>query len=75
MKCALSLAEDNRILSATFAKFAHAGAVLVNEIPEGDIHNYMYENGAYLYSPLPVEEVPETVTSEEILSVLLGVSE
>lgn len=74
MKYALIIADDSRILSATFEKFAPVGSVLVDSLPEGNIADYLYQNGEYLYSPLPVPEVPETVTSEQILSVLLGVN-
>ena len=74
MKYALNIAEDSRILSATFEKYAPVGAVLVDSLPDGNIVDYLYQNGEFVYSPLPVPEVPETVTSEQILSVLLGVN-
>lgn len=74
MRYALTIAEDSRILSATFEKFAPVGAVLVDNLPEGNIADYRYYDGTFLYDPLPVPEVPETVTSEQILSVLLGVN-
>ena len=71
MKYALNLAEDNRVLSATFAKFAPVGAVLVNTIPEGNIANYKYENGAYFYDPLPEPEpVEPEATIEDRVSEL-----
>ena len=56
MKYALNLAEDNRILSATFEQFAPAGAVLVDALPDGDIYEYLYVNEEYVYSPLPKPE-------------------
>ena len=34
---ALNLAEDGRILSATYPKYAPADAVIVEALPEGDI--------------------------------------
>ena len=74
MKYALNIAEDSRILSATFEKYAPVGAVLVDSLPDGNIVDYLYQNGEFVYSPVPVPEVPETVTSEQILSVLLGVN-
>ena len=56
---ALNLAEDGRILSATYEEYAPAGAVAVEQLPEGDIANYLYVDGQYVYDPLPVpEEVP-----------------
>ena len=59
MKYALNLAEDGRILSATYEKYAPASAVLVGELPEGDISDYLYQGGAYVYDPLPEPEEPE----------------
>jgi hypothetical protein len=53
MKYALNLAEDNRILSATYAKYAPENAILVDTLPEGDIADYLYVDGEYIYSPLP----------------------
>ena len=61
MKYALNLAEDNRILSATYEKYAPANAVLVDELPEGNIADYLYQDGAYVYDPLPAPIEPEPV--------------
>ena len=74
MKYALNLAEDGRILSATFEKHAPVDAVLVDELPEGNIADYRYENGVYVHDPLPKSEEPEAEPSaEEILNAMLGV--
>ena len=54
MKYALNLAGDGRILSATYENFASVDAVLVDELPEGNIADYLYEKGEYVYAPLPV---------------------
>lgn len=67
MKYALNLSSDGRILSATFAKYAPAGAVLVDELPEGNIADYRYENGAYVYDPLPVVEPVEQPTQLDLI--------
>lgn len=56
MNYALNLAEDGRILSATYPRFAPADAVLVENLPEGDISQYIYQNGAYVYSPMEAAE-------------------
>ena len=59
MRYALNVAEDGRILSATYEECAPAGAVAVEQLPEGDIADYLYIDGQYVYDPLPVpEEVP-----------------
>lgn len=64
MNYALNLAADGRILSATYEQYAPVGAVLVDELPDGNIADYLYKDGAYVYDPLPVpdpvEPEPET---------------
>ena len=49
----LNLDNDNRILSATFSKYADKGLVIVQQLPTGDISNYKYVDGNYIFSPLP----------------------
>ena len=59
-KYALNLAEDGRILSATFEKYAPPDAVLVDELPEGNLSDYRWQDGAFVYDPLPeTEPVPK----------------
>ena len=60
MKYVLNLAEDNRILSASFLnEFSPEDAIKVNELPEGNIADYKYVNGEFIHDPLPVIEVEE----------------
>lgn len=75
-KYALKLGEDGRILYATFPEFAPQDAVCVDELPAGDIADYLYDvESGYTYNPLPKPEQPaEDVTAEEILNALLGVT-
>ena len=51
---ALNLAPDGRVLSATFEAYAPAGSVLAEKLPEGDLSDYRYLDGSFLYDPLPV---------------------
>lgn len=62
---ALNLAEDGRILSATFEKYAADGQPIVETLPDGDITDYIYEAGGYVYSPLPEPVEPQTEQSIE----------
>lgn len=59
MKYALNLADDGRILSAAYEKYAVEGMPLVDELPDGDISDYLYQDGQYVYDPLPEREEPE----------------
>lgn len=70
-KFALNLADDGRILSATYEKYAAPDAVLVNALPDGDITDYRYVDGAYVYDPLPEPEPvePEPSTEEILLEI------
>lgn len=70
-KYALNIAEDGRILSATFERFAPEAAVLVDALPTGeteleqDIHNWLYRDGGYVYAPLPETSEPEVQPTNE----------
>lgn len=59
MKYVLNLADDNRILSATYEQYAPVDAVLVDELPQGNIADYLYQDGQYVYDPLPEPEPEE----------------
>ena len=67
---ALTLAEDGRILSSTYAKYASADAVLVEKLPDGVSYEYCYVDGDYVYDPLPkpepVEPEPERSVWDEL---------
>ena len=56
MNYALNLAEDGRILSATYPQYAPTDAVLVETLPEGDISEYIYKDGEYIHSPVETTE-------------------
>ena len=62
MNYALNLAEDGRVLSVTFEKYAPVNAVIVEELPEGDVSNYRYVDGEFIYDPVPVVEMEEQPT-------------
>lgn len=66
-KYALNLAEDNRILSATYEEYAKEGMPIVEALPEGNITDYLYVDGEYVYEPLPEPEVEEEPTEIEVL--------
>lgn len=66
MKYALNLAEDGRIFSVTYEKYAPAGAVLVDELPEGDVGDYRYVNGVYVYDPVTVETADKPSWRDQI---------
>jgi hypothetical protein len=70
MKYALNLAHDGRILSATYPKYAPQDAVVVDALPEGDLHDYRYVDGEFIYDPIPVEEVEEEPSLEEQVAEL-----
>lgn len=49
----LNLAEDNRILSVCVCLDGFEYENIVDELPEGDVSNYKYVKGEYVYEPLP----------------------
>lgn len=78
---ALNLAEDGRILSATYEEYAAEGMPIVDGLPTGetaeeqDISNWLYVDGQYQYDPLPEPPEPEPVeTADDVLNALLGIT-
>lgn len=62
---ALNIAEDGRILSATFEEYAAPGQPIVEELPDGDISDYLYMDGQFIHDPTPKVEFPEHSSSLE----------
>ena len=74
MKYALNLGADGRALSATYPKYAPKDAVQVDELPAGDLADYIYQDGAFIYEPLPKSSRPAAeATTDDVLNALLGV--
>lgn len=72
-KYALNLAKDNRILSAwvVLPNGSYDGMPIVEELPEGNVMDYRYENGKYVHDPLPEPEPPAPMpTDSERISAL-----
>lgn len=67
MKYALILAADGRICSATFQQYTGKDAILVGALPEGDICDYRYVDGSFVYDPI---EKPKRVTQSEKIAAL-----
>lgn len=74
MKYALNLAADRRVLSATYPQYAPKDAVIVDELPEGNLYEYRYVDGVFIRDPLPVPEQKAQPTANDVLNVLLGVT-
>lgn len=76
MRYALNLADDGRILSVTYEQYAAPGQPIVYTLPEGNVNDWKYVGGQYVFDPLPVppEPIPEP-SADDILNALLGVEE
>lgn len=61
---ALNLSEDNRILSVCVYLEGFEYENIVDEFPDGDITDYKYINGKYVYDPLTKPEEPEEQPSQ-----------
>lgn len=73
-KYALNLDADGRILSATYETYAAPSMPLVEALPDGDITDYKYIDGSYVYDPLPEPQPqPAEPTAEELLNIILGI--
>lgn len=76
MASALCLYEDNRIHSAwkVLPNGNYDGMPIVENLPEGNLPDYLYVNGEFVYDPFPEPEQPEVeATTDEVLNALLGV--
>lgn len=60
MASALCLYEDNRIHSAwkVLPNGNYDGMPIVDTLPEGNLPDYLYIDGEYVYDPLPKPEPP-----------------
>lgn len=47
----LNINKDNRITCAAYVSYIGKDAIIVDSLPEGNITDYLYENGEYIYSP------------------------
>ena len=56
MRYALNLADDGRVLSATFEEYAPADAALVDELPTGNIYEFRYVDGIFVKDPVAVDQ-------------------
>lgn len=68
MAYALNLVEENRILSAWVVLPAgkYDGMPIVNTLPEGNLPDYLYLDGEYVYDPLPRPEPVELPAEESV---------
>lgn len=75
MKYALNLAEDNRILSAWEALpyGNYDGMPIVDTLPDGNLLDYLYIDGKYVYDPLSkpstLPVAPRNITEGEYITI------
>lgn len=64
---ALKLSDDNRIMYAckVLEKGNYSHLTVVDTLPEGDVTDWLYIDGEYIYDPLPEQEQAEPVRSTE----------
>ena len=65
----LNLGDGGRVLSATYQEFA-PGGVAAETLPEGNIADYRYVDGAFVLDALPVDEPAPAPTQEERIAEL-----
>lgn len=63
----LILDKDNRINSYTVQRYASEDAIIVDKLPEGNIADYQYLDGEFIYNPLPKEEIVETFSQLDLI--------
>ena len=71
MQYALNLNSDNhRILSASIP-IPNIDEIIVDNLPDGNLSDYLYVNGEFVYSPLPPEypTVSEDIVAGRVFSI------
>lgn len=68
---ALNLNDENRILSActVLSNGTYSGMPIVDSLPSGNLPDYLYIDGEFIYDPIPVIE-PEYVETPSKLDIL-----
>ena len=61
----LILDENSRIVSAVAQRYAPVDAVVVEELPDGDITEFLYVDGEYVYDPKPISPVTDPQPTQE----------
>ena len=70
---ALNLEENGRILSVCNCLEGQIYEYVVDSFPDGDVTEYRYVDGEYIYDPLPKPDPqPTEPTAEELLNIILG---
>ncbi len=69
--------ETGRILSACIVlpNGYYETMIIVDTLPDGDVYDYRYVDGGYVYDPLPETVTEREPTATEILNAMLGVTE
>jgi hypothetical protein len=69
----LVLDANNRIMDAPFQRYAPESAIIVDELPDGAITDYLYVNSKYVYDPLPkpssLPVAPRNIMEGEYITV------
>ena len=69
----LVLDDNNRIVDAPVQRYAPADAIIVDELPDGDFHDFLYIDGKYVYDPLPkpstIPVAPCNITEGEYITI------
>ena len=61
----LILDENSRIVSAVAQRYAPENAIIVDNLPEGNPHDYLYIDGEYVHDPLPIPDGPDPRPTQE----------
>ena len=69
------------LFRSTYPQYATDDMPIVEALPEGDISDYLYVDGEYVYEPIPEEEETEPTPTEmeqlradvEFIAIMTGV--
>ena len=74
MNYVLNIADDGRIVCVSKQAFVPENAIIVEEIPNGNVTDYLYQDGKYIYSPIVVDNIEE-VRADKLAEISQACSE
>lgn len=71
----LFLDATNRVIGCQNTAIKYSGGPTVDALPGGNLADYLFVDGQFVYDPLPQPEPPTPEPSaDDVLDVLLGVA-
>ena len=68
MDYVLTITNDGRVQGISKQAFIPKNAIVVSNLPKGEITDYIYQNGEYIYSPVVISDIEE-IREEKLIEI------